>query len=203
MTTATQENQILEQVPKQLLIGGEWRDGGGTLPVEDPATKLILPGVGAFRDAMANLREYGLLEPFVEKVKAGTPALGICLGMHLLFTESEEFGLHRGLDLLKGRVIKLPTNLRVPHMGWNQLHPKRADALTEGVQYRQREDRAERRLASTLTGVGGLAGVMAVLTGVLFAGLGHQEPSLPERGHLEQRLARGVDPDEEGQIAVH
>ncbi len=97
------------------------------------ATKLILPGVGAFRDAMANLREYGLLEPFVEKVKAGTPALGICLGMHLLFTESEEFGLHRGLDLLKGRVIKLPTNLRVPHMGWNQLHPKRADALTEGV----------------------------------------------------------------------
>jgi len=97
------------------------------------ATKLILPGVGAFRDAMANLREYGLLEAFVEKVKAGTPALGICLGMHLLFTESEEFGLHRGLDLLKGRVIKLPTNLRVPHMGWNQLHPKRADALTEGV----------------------------------------------------------------------
>ena len=97
------------------------------------ATKLILPGVGAFRDAMANLREYGLLEAFVEKVNAGTPALGICLGMHLLFTESEEFGLHRGLDLLKGRVIKLPTNLRVPHMGWNQLHPKRADALTEGV----------------------------------------------------------------------
>jgi glutamine amidotransferase len=97
------------------------------------ATKLILPGVGAFRDAMANLREYGLLQPFVEKVKAGIPTLGICLGMHLLFTESEEFGLHRGLDLLKGRVIKLPPNLRVPHMGWNQLHPKRADALTAWV----------------------------------------------------------------------
>jgi len=97
------------------------------------ATKLILPGVGAFRDAMANLREYGLLEPFVEKVKAGTPALGICLGMHLLFTESEEFGLHRGLDLLKGRVIKLPSHLRVPHMGWNQLHPKRVNGLTKGV----------------------------------------------------------------------
>ena len=97
------------------------------------AAKLILPGVGAFRDAMANLREYGLLEPFIDKVKGGTPALGICLGMHLLFTESEEFGLHRGLDLLKGRVIKLPADLRVPHMGWNQLHPKRADGLTEGV----------------------------------------------------------------------
>jgi len=97
------------------------------------AAKLILPGVGAFRDAMANLREYGLLEPFVEKVKAGTPTLGICLGMHLLFTESEEFGLHRGLDLLKGRVVKLPSDLRVPHMGWNQLQPKRANGLTAGV----------------------------------------------------------------------
>jgi len=114
------------------------RLGHGVKVTSDPAdvraaAKLILPGVGAFRDAMANLREYGLLEPFIDKVKGGTPALGICLGMHLLFTESEEFGLHRGLDLLKGRVIKLPADLRVPHMGWNQLHPKRADGLTEGV----------------------------------------------------------------------
>jgi glutamine amidotransferase len=97
------------------------------------AEKLILPGVGAFGDGMRNLREFELAEPFIEKVKAGTPTLGICLGMHLLFTESEEFGLHRGLDLLKGRVVKLPANLRVPHMGWNQLHPKRPDSLTEGV----------------------------------------------------------------------
>ena len=114
------------------------RLGHGVKVTSDPAdvraaAKLILPGVGAFRDAMANLREYGLLEPFIDKLKGGTPALGICLGMHLLFTESEEFGLHRGLDLLKGRVIKLPADLRVPHMGWNQLHPKRADGLTEGV----------------------------------------------------------------------
>jgi glutamine amidotransferase len=79
------------------------------------------------------LREFGLAEPFIEKVKAGTPTLGICLGMHLLFTESEEFGLHRGLDLLRGRVVKLPADLRVPHMGWNQLHPKRPDGLIEGV----------------------------------------------------------------------
>jgi glutamine amidotransferase len=97
------------------------------------AEKLILPGVGAFGDGMRNLRELGLAEPFIEKVKSGTPVLGICLGMHLLFTESEEFGLHRGLDLLQGRVVKLPDNLRVPHMGWNQLHPKRTDGLTEGV----------------------------------------------------------------------
>jgi glutamine amidotransferase len=97
------------------------------------AEKLILPGVGAFGDGMRNLRELGLAEPFIQKVKTGTPTLGICLGMHLLFTESEEFGLHRGLDLLQGRVVKLPAHLRVPHMGWNQLHPKRPDGLTEGV----------------------------------------------------------------------
>ena len=97
------------------------------------ATKLILPGVGAFRDGIANLRQLGLFEPFVDRVKSGIPTLGICLGMHLLFTESEEFGLHRGLDLIPGRVVKLPSNLRVPHMGWNQLHPQHANGLTKGV----------------------------------------------------------------------
>ena len=97
------------------------------------ATKLILPGVGAFRDGMANLRDLGLVEPFIERVKSGVPTLGICLGMHLLFTESEEFGLHRGLDLIPGRVVRLPANLRVPHMGWNQLHPQDGNGLTRGV----------------------------------------------------------------------
>ena len=97
------------------------------------ATKLILPGVGAFGDGMRNLNELGLSEPFIEKGKSGTPTLGICLGMHLLFSESEEFGHHRGLDLLQGRVVKLPANLRVPHMGWNQLHPKQAHGLTAGI----------------------------------------------------------------------
>jgi len=99
----------------------------------ETAEKLILPGVGAFGDGMRNLREFGLAEPFIKKVKSGTPTLGICLGMHLLFTQSEEFGLHRGLDLLQGHVVKLPANLRVPHMGWNQLHPKQANGLTQGV----------------------------------------------------------------------
>ena len=114
------------------------RLGHGVTVTSDPedvrrASKLILPGVGAFRDAMTNLRELGLAEPFLENVRAGTPALGICLGMHLLFTESEEFGLHRGLDLVPGRVVRLPADLRVPHMGWNQLHPKRDNGLTQGV----------------------------------------------------------------------
>jgi len=97
------------------------------------ATKLILPGVGAFGDGMRNLREFGLAEPFIEKVQSGTPTLGICLGMHLLFSESEEFGHHQGLDLLQGHVVRLPENLRVPHMGWNQLHPKQANGFTKGL----------------------------------------------------------------------
>ena len=98
------------------------------------AAKLILPGVGAFGDGMRNLRQFGLAEPFIEKVKSGTPTLGICLGMHLLFTESEEFGRHQGLDLLSGSVVKLPAHLRVPHMGWNQLHFKRTNGLTAGIE---------------------------------------------------------------------
>ena len=97
------------------------------------ATKLILPGVGAFGDGMRNLDQLGLAEPFIEKVKAGTPTLGICLGMHLLFSESEEFGHHRGLNLLDGRIVRLPLHLRVPHMGWNQLHPKQMNGLTKGL----------------------------------------------------------------------
>jgi glutamine amidotransferase len=98
------------------------------------ATKLILPGVGAFRDAMRNLAQLGLIDPFLEKVKAGTPTLGICLGMHLLFTESEEFGLHRGLDLLGGRVCRIPEGVPVPHMGWNQLRITQTDAFVNGIE---------------------------------------------------------------------
>jgi glutamine amidotransferase len=97
------------------------------------ASKLILPGVGAFGDGIRNLNQFGLAAPFIEKVKAGTPTLGICLGMHLLFTESEEFGHHDGLDLLSGKIVKLPAKLRVPHMGWNQLHFKQTNGLTQGV----------------------------------------------------------------------
>ncbi len=97
------------------------------------AAKLVLPGVGAFGDAMRNLRQLELLDPFVQKVRGGTPALGICLGMHLLFTESEEFGVHEGLDLLPGRVVKLPAGVRVPHMGWNQLHPEQTGRLIDGI----------------------------------------------------------------------
>jgi len=101
--------------------------------VVQKAQKLILPGVGAFRDAMENLRTYKLVEPFVNRVRAGVPTLGICLGMHLIFSESEEFGLHRGLNLIPGRVRRIPDPVIVPHMGWNSLKLKKEDPLIKGI----------------------------------------------------------------------
>ena len=72
------------------------------------ADALVLPGVGAFQDGMAGLEKLGLVEPIRQKAAAGTPLLGICLGMQMLFDESEEFGLHKGLGLIPGRVVKIP-----------------------------------------------------------------------------------------------
>jgi glutamine amidotransferase len=98
------------------------------------AEKLILPGVGAFRDAMANLRACGLIEPFLTRVRAGVPTLGICLGMHLLFSESEEFGLHSGLNVISGRVRRIPEGVIVPHMGWNRLTLRKQDPFLAGIE---------------------------------------------------------------------
>jgi len=102
--------------------------------VVQKADKLILPGVGAFRDAMENLKSLRLVEPFVSRVRSGIPTLGICLGMHLIFSESEEFGLHRGLDLIRGRVRRIPDGVIVPHMGWNGLKLQKEDPLLTGIE---------------------------------------------------------------------
>jgi glutamine amidotransferase len=87
------------------------------------ATKVVLPGVGAFRDAIACLKKSGLAEPIGAHVRAGKPFFGICLGLQLLFTKSYEDGEHEGLNLFAGEVVRFPTlpGLKVPHMGWNQL----------------------------------------------------------------------------------
>src|SRR6266446_1272878 len=87
------------------------------------AQKVVLPGVGAFRDAIARLRDTGLVPPLVEHVRSGKPFLGICLGLQLLFTTSYEDGEYPGLDLVPGEVIRFAEQpgLKVPHMGWNQL----------------------------------------------------------------------------------
>jgi len=85
------------------------------------ATSLILPGVGAFEDAMESLKESGLIPYILDHIAKGKYLLGICLGMQLLYTESEEFGLHKGLDIIPGTIQKFDIDLKIPHMGWNNL----------------------------------------------------------------------------------
>lgn len=91
------------------------------------ATKVVLPGVGAFQDAIARLRETGLGEVISDHVRADRPFLGICLGYELLFSRSFEDGVFPGLDLFPGDVVRFPEvpGLKVPHMGWNTLRPTR------------------------------------------------------------------------------
>ena len=101
------------------------------------ADHILLPGVGAFEDAVQKLRSSGLDQMVYESVKAGKPLMGICLGMQLLFERSYEYGDHEGLGLLKGQVVgmsgKLPEGLKIPHMGWNALKlTKPAKLLEEG-----------------------------------------------------------------------
>jgi imidazole glycerol-phosphate synthase subunit HisH len=98
------------------------------------AKRLILPGVGAFGDAMLNLRKNGLDVAIRDAVMAQKPLLGLCLGLQLLFTHSEEFGSHEGLNLIPGKVLKFnDPGLRVPHVGWNQIEGGRPNPLLEGV----------------------------------------------------------------------
>jgi glutamine amidotransferase len=99
------------------------------------ADKVVLPGVGAFRDAIARLHEAGMVEPLVHHIRAGKPFLGICLGLQLLFSKSYEDGESTGLDLFAGEVVRFPDRpgLKVPHMGWNQLHIRRPAPLLRGL----------------------------------------------------------------------
>lgn len=94
------------------------------------ASHLVLPGVGAFGDFMAALGRLGLEDVVHERARAGVPVLGICVGMQALYEESEEFGVHRGLGLLRGRVVRFPEGeLVVPHSAWNLVTPTRPDPL--------------------------------------------------------------------------
>jgi glutamine amidotransferase len=99
------------------------------------ADRVILPGVGAFADAATQLRVTGLGDAFRDAVRAGKPCLGVCLGLQLLFDVSEEDGVHEGLGLLPGRVVRFrpAPGLKVPHMGWNTLRVLRPAPLLEGL----------------------------------------------------------------------
>jgi glutamine amidotransferase len=97
------------------------------------AERLVLPGVGAFAACMAGLAEHGFDQLVRERVAQGTPLLGVCVGMQMLFEESEEFGQTRGLGLLRGRVRRFSDDLVVPQVGWNQIRQRVAHPLFEGI----------------------------------------------------------------------
>ncbi len=124
------------------------RVGSDARIVEDPrllqeAAGIVLPGVGAFADGIAKLATHGFIEPLRQAIEQGKPVLGICLGLHFLFSESEEFGLHKGLNLLAGRVRRFPDDvpdpaapgarLKVPHMGWNGVRAIRPAPILAGL----------------------------------------------------------------------
>lgn len=99
------------------------------------AERLVLPGVGAFGDGMRELRARHLIDPILQFASTGRPLLGICLGMQLLLSESEEFGRHEGLGLIPGtvRLIQPTTPVKVPHVGWNALKPAREGAWRDSL----------------------------------------------------------------------
>jgi glutamine amidotransferase len=124
--------KALEHVGQEALITSD-------PAVIDDADKVVLPGVGAFGDCIGSLRSLKLDEAIYRAVEKGKPLLAICIGMQLLFSQSEEFGLHEGLDIIKGRVVRFPFTkdgvhgeLKVPHMGWNLVVPSRSSVLFEG-----------------------------------------------------------------------
>ena len=125
----------LKSVEKALIFLGETpvitRDREELLA----ADKVILPGVGAFGDAMDRLHQYGLVDVIKEVVKKGTPFLGICLGLQLMFESSEESPGVEGLGLLPGKILKIPETpgMKVPHMGWNSLKIDPNSRLFKGI----------------------------------------------------------------------
>ncbi len=111
---------------------GEVKVSGDPFEVKR-AEVLVFPGQGAFRRAVENLRRRDLLKPLLEHIGSGKPFLGICLGLQILFERSYEHGKTEGLGILKGEVVRLPENLKLPHIGWNQVWLKKSSKLFEGI----------------------------------------------------------------------
>jgi len=120
-------------------VGAEVRITSDPKVIAD-AKGIVLPGVGAFKDCMRNLDKLDLIELITKEVQKGKPFLGICLGLQLLFTESEEFGACKGMDLFKGKVVKFRFDsgqssgpLKIPHMGWNNARFIRRPPIMEEI----------------------------------------------------------------------
>ena len=97
------------------------------------ARAVILPGVGAAADTMANLKKLGLVSPIRRFIAEGRPFLGVCIGLQILFTGTEEGGWHECLDVIPGQVRKLPAGLKIPHMGWNQVKQRVSHPVFDGI----------------------------------------------------------------------
>ena len=123
----------LRSVEKAFSAGGVEAVVSADESVLRAAERLVLPGVGAFRACMEALSARGFDRLVRERVGEGTPLLGVCVGMQMLFEESEEFGTTTGLGFLRGRVRRFPEGLRVPQVGWNQVEWRREHALASGV----------------------------------------------------------------------
>jgi glutamine amidotransferase len=165
------------------------RMGMPAVVTQDPrvvadAEAVVLPGDGAFHDAMGSLQVLGLLEPLRDALAEERPFLGICLGYQLLFTESEEFGHGKGLDVVPGSVRRFPQGLKVPHMGWNEVEHAGDWVLFDGIPsgahfyfvhsyYPQTEEPSLRVATCTY----GLTFPAAVGRGTLFATQFHPEKS--------------------------
>jgi len=126
------------------------------------AEAVVLPGVGAFDDCMAGLRERGLVKPILTAIEARKPFLGICLGLQVLFEESEEGGREKGLGLFAGRVIRFRHDLKIPQIGWNQVHivtqPPHLQGIPDGAWFyfvhSYHVAPENERIIATLTGYG-------------------------------------------------
>lgn len=154
------------------------------------ADGVVLPGVGAFGSAMEHLQAAGMVPAIHQVITAGTPFLGICLGLQLLFDESDEFGRVRGLGVLPGRVVRFfpdgaPVGIKVPHMGWNSLEMATATPVLDGIPagehvyfvhsyYVVPDDPG---LVATRTEYGGVTFTSSVTRGTLFACQFHPEKS--------------------------
>ncbi|MBF0189969.1 MAG: imidazole glycerol phosphate synthase subunit HisH [Magnetococcales bacterium] len=133
----------LRSVAKALEAAGGRVSVSGRPEDLQQADHLVLPGVGAFADCRRNLESADLIPPILDHIQAGKPFLGICVGMQLLYAEGHEFGIHPGLALLPGQVVRFsntmpdphdPTQrLKIPHMGWNRIHPTRPHPLWHGI----------------------------------------------------------------------
>ena len=126
----------LRSVQKALERVGYEAQVTGDPTVIAQASKIVLPGVGAYADAIAELKRRALVEPIREAINGGRPFLGICLGLQLLFERSYEDGEHEGMGILPGSVrrFEVPHEYKVPHMGWNQVHYRRQPPIFEGIE---------------------------------------------------------------------